>query len=52
MPTETEVPVGQGQSGDRRGWEKCCGFRGDLAADVRTLFRAVGSMPVKECGLH
>lgn len=47
-----KVLVGQGQSGDWQGWEKCCGFRGDLAADVRALFKAAGSMPLQECGLH
>lgn len=40
MPTETEVLHGKGQSGDRWGWEKCCGLRGDLLADFRALFSA------------
>lgn len=44
-PTETEVLVGKGQSGDRWGREKWCyGFRGDLFADFRALFSA--------CWLH
>ena len=40
LPAETEILVGEDQSGDRWSGEKCCGFRGDLFADFRVLFSA------------
>lgn len=47
-PTEIEVLVGKGQSGDRWGWEKCCGSRGDLLADVELCSGPAGSVPVQK----
>lgn len=47
-PTEIEVLVGKGQSGNRWGWEKCCGSRGDLLADVELSSGPAGSVPVQK----